>query len=64
MRWSKGGMTSCQSTRKSRKCHKRFNASRTKKICRRKVPLHKKRYGSPVAVAPVLLPYAGAPFTR
>ena len=41
-RWSKGGMASCQSTRKCRKDHKTYKAF---EICKKwKVLQHKRRY--------------------
>ena len=45
-KWSKGGMTSCQSTRKCRTDHKRYEAFSTKEeICKKKVLQHKRKCG-------------------
>ena len=45
-RWSKGGVTSCQSTRRCRKDHNIYKTIRTKEdICKNKVLQHKRRRG-------------------
>ena len=47
MRWRKGGMISCLTTRRRKRSRKRYKASRTKEeICRRTVSLQKRRCGS------------------
>ena len=44
-RWSKGGMTPCQSTRNCRKDHKIYKVFRKKEICKKKVLQHKRSCG-------------------